>query len=139
MAPDLNSLALNGRCGYSKPGSSSYDIPNIIYNVTIHTYHHISWNATEVSLRIRLSRPLRVIIIGADFSSILMAYQIQKYCQNVEHVIYEKNADIGSTWPENRYPGCACEIPSHAYTYNFALNPDWPRFFSHAPDTHVPE
>jgi len=63
-----------------------------------------------------------------------MAYQIQKLCENVEHVIYEKNADIGGTWLENRYPGCACDIPSHAYTYNFALNPDWPRFFSYSPD-----
>jgi cation diffusion facilitator CzcD-associated flavoprotein CzcO len=33
-------------------------------------------------------------------------------------------------------PGCACDIPSHAYTFNFALNPDWPRFFSYAPDIH---
>jgi len=35
---------------------------------------------------------------------------------------------------ENRYPGAACDIPSHAYTYQFALNPDWPRFFSYSPD-----
>ncbi|KAI9880737.1 MAG: hypothetical protein M1830_000626 [Pleopsidium flavum] len=63
-----------------------------------------------------------------------MAYQIQKYCENVEHVIYEKNENIGGTWLENSYPGCACDIPSHAYTYNFALNPDWPRFFSLSPD-----
>jgi cation diffusion facilitator CzcD-associated flavoprotein CzcO len=34
-----------------------------------------------------------------------MAYQIQKNCENVEHVIYEKNAEIGGTWLENRYPG----------------------------------
>ena len=33
-----------------------------------------------------------------------------------------------------RYPGAACDIPSHAYTYQFALNPDWPRFFSYSPD-----
>ena len=53
MAPDLNSLASNGRWDYSKPGFSGYDIPNIIYNVTIHTYHHISRNATKICLRIR--------------------------------------------------------------------------------------
>ena len=53
MAPDLNFLASNRRWDYSKPGSSGYDIPNIIYNVTIHTYHHISRNATKISLRIR--------------------------------------------------------------------------------------
>jgi hypothetical protein len=40
---------------------------------------------------------------------------------SVEHVIYEKNPDIGGTWLENRYPGAACDVPSHAYTYNFAL------------------
>jgi hydroxyversicolorone monooxygenase len=51
-----------------------------------------------------------------------MAYKIQQQAQNVEHVIYEKNAEIGGTWLENRYPGCACDIPSHAYAYNFALN-----------------
>jgi len=66
-----------------------------------------------------------------------MAYQIQKYCENVEHVIYERNNDIGGTWLENRYPGCACDVPSHAYTFNFALNPDWPRFFSYSPDIHA--
>lgn len=72
--------------------------------------------------------------VGAGLSGIQLAYQIQKQCKNVEHVIYEKNGDIGGTWLENRYPGCACDIPSHAYTLNFALNPDWPRFFSYAPD-----
>lgn len=50
MAPDLNSPASNGRWDYSKPGSSGYDIPNIIYYVTIHTYHHISRGATKYPL-----------------------------------------------------------------------------------------
>ena len=53
---------------------------------------------------------------------------------NVEHQIYEKNHDVGGTWLENRYPGAACDIPSHAYTLNFALNPDWPAFFSYSAD-----
>lgn len=43
--------------------------------------------------------------IGAGLSGIQLAYKIQKLCENVEHVIYEKNADIGGTWLENRYPG----------------------------------
>ncbi|KAI9737885.1 MAG: hypothetical protein M1834_009255 [Cirrosporium novae-zelandiae] len=107
-------------------------------------------------------KQVRVLTIGAGISGIQMAYYLQKYSENVEHVIYEKNEDIGGTWIENRYPGCACDIPSHAYTYNFALNvgfsfhirirnnstraisssmpleeplrPEWPRFFSYAPD-----
>ncbi|EEH33494.1 sterigmatocystin biosynthesis monooxygenase StcW [Paracoccidioides lutzii Pb01] len=56
-------------------------------------------------------RKVKVLIIGAG-----------KDCQNVEHVIYEKNNDIGGTWLENRYPNCACDVPSHAYAYNFAPN-----------------
>lgn len=39
--------------------------------------------------------------------------------------------------PTNMSSGAACDIPSHAYTLNFALNPDWPRFFSYAPDINA--
>lgn len=48
------------------------------------------------------TRKLRVLAIGAGVSGIMMAYEIQKHCQNVEYVIYEKNHDIGGTWLENR-------------------------------------
>jgi cation diffusion facilitator CzcD-associated flavoprotein CzcO len=115
MAPDLNAMGSDGRWDYSTPGSSGYNVPNIIYN--------------DPS-----TRKLKVITVGAGLSGIQMAYLMQKHTENVEHVIYEKNATLGGTWYENRYPGCACDIPSHAYTLNWALNPDWPRFFSYAPD-----
>jgi len=88
MAPDLNALSAGEKWDYSTPGSSGYDIPDITYNDP-------------------KNRKLRVLTIGAGFSGILMAYQIQKYCENVEHVIYEKNYDIGGTWLENRYPVCS--------------------------------
>lgn len=48
------------------------------------------------------NRKLRVITIGGGVTGILMAYRIQKDAGNVEHAIYEKNADIGGTWLENR-------------------------------------
>lgn len=51
------------------------------------------------------TRKLKVITIGAGLSGIQIAYKIQKHCENVEHVIYEKNHDLGGTWLENRYPG----------------------------------
>nr|POE63579.1 putative sterigmatocystin biosynthesis monooxygenase stcw [Quercus suber] len=116
MAPDLNSVAAGERFDYSQPGSTGY-----------HIKQDITWLDPN-------NRKLRVLTIGGGVSGILMAYQIQKHCSNVEHIIYEKNEDIGGTWLENRYPGCGCDIPSHAYTYQFALNPDWPRFFSYSPD-----
>lgn len=58
------------------------------------------------------SRKLKVVTIGAGLSGIQMAYQIQKHTQNVEHVIYEKNANLGGTWLENRYPGTDVREPS---------------------------
>jgi hypothetical protein len=67
-------------------------------------------------------RRLRILSVGAGITGIMNAYYIQKELNNVEHVIYEKNNDIGGVWYENRYPGCACDVPSHAYTLPFALN-----------------
>lgn len=57
-------------------------------------------------------RKVKVLTIGAGVSGILMAYLIQRDCQNVEHVIYEKNGDIGGTWLENTYPSCQWTMPS---------------------------
>ena len=99
MAPDLNSLS----SAQSQSHAGQYEVPDIV-------------------VADPKNRKIKVLSIGAGVSGILMAYRIQKECQNVEHVIYEKNDDIGGTWLENRYPGCACDIPSHAYTYNFAMN-----------------
>jgi cation diffusion facilitator CzcD-associated flavoprotein CzcO len=67
----------------------------------------------------------------------MMAYKISQQCHNVEHVIYERNPSIGGTWFENRYPGCACDVPSHAYTFPFAPNASWPRFLATAADVLV--
>lgn len=118
MAPDINALANFQTDGYANngvPRDPRYEIPDIVMH------------APTV-------RKLRVLSIGAGVTGIMNAYYIQKELENVEHVIYDKNADIGGTWLENRYPGCACDIPSHAYTLPFALNPEWPRFFSYSPD-----
>lgn len=56
-------------------------------------------------------RPMRVIVIGAGFSGIYCGVRIPERLRNVELTIYEKNAGVGGTWYENRYPGCACDIP----------------------------
>ncbi len=56
-------------------------------------------------------RRLRVVIIGAGFSGIYCGIRIPERLRNVDLTIYEKNAGVGGTWYENRYPGCACDIP----------------------------
>ncbi len=72
-------------------------------------------------------RKLRLICIGAGLAGIAAAYKYQRNLENVDFVIYEKNDEVGGTWYENRYPGCACDIPAHAYTYSWEGNPNWSR------------
>ncbi|WQF88077.1 Putative flavin monooxygenase, FAD/NAD(P)-binding domain superfamily [Colletotrichum destructivum] len=74
---------------------------------------------------------VRCIIIGAGVSGILMAYKLRTYLKDyVDFHIYEKSPDLGGTWFENRYPGCACDVSSHVYQFSFAPNPDWSQFFA---------
>lgn len=56
-------------------------------------------------------RPLRVVVIGAGFSGIYLGIRIPQLLRNVDLTIYDKNMGVGGTWWENRYPGCACDIP----------------------------
>lgn len=72
-------------------------------------------------------RTLRLIVIGAGLSGIAAAYKYQEKLENVEFQIYEKNEDVCGTWLENKYPGCACDIPAHGYTYSWEGNPNWSR------------
>ena len=47
-----------------------------------------------------------------------------------DFTVYEKADQVGGTWRENTYPGLSCDVPSHLYSYSFALNPDWSHHFS---------
>ena len=75
-------------------------------------------------------RPIKVVCIGAGYSGILTAIRFPQRIKNLDLKIYEKNADIGGTWFENRYPGIACDIPAHVYQFTFANNPNWSRFYA---------
>ncbi|KAL4891195.1 cyclohexanone monooxygenase [Aspergillus ambiguus] len=77
-------------------------------------------------------RKLRVLMVGAGASGLNVARHMELHMQNYELQIYEKNEDVGGTWFENRYPGCACDIPSHNYQYTWEPNPEWSTFYSSA-------
>jgi cation diffusion facilitator CzcD-associated flavoprotein CzcO len=74
-------------------------------------------------------RPLRFAIIGAGMSGILSAIKLREAGFD-DFVIYEKADRLGGTWRENTYPGIACDVPSHLYSYSFAPNPDWSHRFA---------
>lgn len=75
-------------------------------------------------------RQLRVVIIGAGVSGIGLYIRLRQYVPTAQLTIFEKNAGLGGTWFENRYPGVACDIPSHVYQYTFEPNTQWSKFFS---------
>ncbi|CAN8097720.1 unnamed protein product [Discula destructiva] len=94
-------------------------------------------------------RKLRIVTIGAAVSGLGFAYQLQhahKLTEVVEgdggdalaeHVIYEANEDIGGTWLVNTYPGVACDVPAHLYTFPFEPNPDWSTYYATGPEIHT--
>ena len=71
----------------------------------------------------------RIVIVGAGMSGILSAIKLREAGLE-DFTIYEKAARLGGTWRENTYPGIACDVPSHLYSYSFAPNPDWSHRFS---------
>ncbi|KAI0397022.1 flavin-binding monooxygenase [Xylariaceae sp. FL0594] len=75
-------------------------------------------------------RRLRVRVIGAGYSGIYLGIRIPQRLRNMDLVIYEKNESVGGTWWVNRYPGVACDIPSHSYQYSFNPNPHWSSFYA---------
>src|SRR4029450_10009200 len=51
-----------------------------------------------------------------------------------DFVLLERADEVGGTWRDNTYPGCACDIPSHLYSFSFELNPDWARTYPAQPE-----
>ncbi|WP_052371684.1 flavin-containing monooxygenase [Amycolatopsis taiwanensis] len=74
-----------------------------------------------------------VVIVGTGFSGLGMAIQLRKQGRE-DFVIVEKADDVGGTWRDNTYPGCACDIPSHMYSFSFEQNPSWTRAYSPQPE-----
>jgi cation diffusion facilitator CzcD-associated flavoprotein CzcO len=72
---------------------------------------------------------MRFAIIGAGMAGILSAIKLSE-AGYTDFTVYEKGDQVGGTWRENTYPGLACDVPSHLYSYSFALTPDWTRRFS---------
>ncbi|MEJ2173490.1 MAG: NAD(P)/FAD-dependent oxidoreductase [bacterium] len=71
---------------------------------------------------------LDVVIAGAGVSGLCLAAKLDAL--GIAVTVLEKNPEVGGTWFENRYPGCGVDTPNHFYSYAFAPNPDWSRYFS---------
>ena len=77
-------------------------------------------------------RPERdVIVVGAGFAGLCAGVRLKRDGRE-DFEIWEQADAIGGTWRDNDYPGCACDVPSHLYSFSFDLNPDWSRAYSPA-------
>src|SRR5262249_46447553 len=74
-------------------------------------------------------RRLRLAVIGAGMAGILSAIKL-KEAGLTDFTVYEKADRVGGTWRENTYPGLSCDVPSHLYSYSFALTPEWTHRYS---------
>ncbi|GLQ31542.1 flavin-containing monooxygenase [Litoribrevibacter albus] len=74
-------------------------------------------------------KEIDVVIAGAGFGGLCMAIQLREE-DNDNFVLLEKKHDIGGTWRDNSYPGCACDVQSHMYSYSFAPKDDWSKRYA---------
>jgi cation diffusion facilitator CzcD-associated flavoprotein CzcO len=80
-----------------------------------------------------LAETVDVAIVGAGFSGLGMAIRLEQAGMD-DYVVLERGEDVGGTWHFNTYPGCACDVPSHLYSFSFAPNPDWTWTYSRQPE-----
>ena len=72
----------------------------------------------------------KILIVGSGFGGLGMAICLKQ--QGIhDFKIIERAAEVGGTWRDNTYPGVACDVPSHLYSFSFIKNPDWSRVFPH--------
>jgi cation diffusion facilitator CzcD-associated flavoprotein CzcO len=80
-----------------------------------------------------MSTDTDIAIVGAGFGGLGLAIRLRQIGV-ADFVVFDQADDVGGTWRDNSYPGCACDVPSHLYSYSFALNPDWSDTFSGQPE-----
>jgi cation diffusion facilitator CzcD-associated flavoprotein CzcO len=80
-------------------------------------------------------RALEVAIVGAGFGGIATAIELKRH-GITDITILDKAPDLGGTWFYNSYPGCACDVPSHLYSFSYHQRRDWSRLCSPQEEIH---
>ena len=83
-----------------------------------------------------MTRGPRFVVVGAGMAGILSAVKLAEAGFD-DVTVYEKADRLGGTWRENTYPGVACDVPSHLYSYSFAPNSELSHTFSPGPEIYA--
>src|SRR3954454_535200 len=98
------------------------------------TYGYVTYTSVTRPPEVpSMSREFDVIILGSGFSRLGMAVRLKQAGVD-DFAVLERGDDVGGTWHYNNYPGCACDVPSHLYSFSFAQNPDWSQTYSPQPE-----
>jgi cation diffusion facilitator CzcD-associated flavoprotein CzcO len=76
---------------------------------------------------------MKIGIIGAGPGGLALGILLSRAGFR-DFTIFDREDDVGGTWRINTYPGLACDVKSHLYSYSFDLNPDWSRLWSAQPE-----
>ncbi|MEX3925062.1 flavin-containing monooxygenase [Paraburkholderia sp. BR10936] len=79
---------------------------------------------------------VKTIIVGTGFGGLATAIKL-KLAGEQDFLLIERASGVGGVWRDNHYPGCACDVQSHLYSFSFALKPDWSREFASQPEIHA--
>jgi cation diffusion facilitator CzcD-associated flavoprotein CzcO len=71
----------------------------------------------------------RVLIVGTGFAGLGMGIRLKQAGVD-DFLIVERASSLGGTWRDNHYPGAACDIESHLYSFSFEPNPEWTRTYA---------
>ena len=74
-----------------------------------------------------------ILIIGSGFAGLGMGAQLRRHGRE-DFLILDRAQQVGGTWRDNTYPGAACDVPSHLYSFSFAPNPQWSGFYTPGPE-----
>lgn len=94
-----------------------------MHTTTDHDFHTPT---TDTDVR---DEHAEVLIVGAGFAGLGMGAQLRRHGRT-DFIIIERNPEVGGTWHDNTYPGAACDVPSHLYSFSFAMNPNWSGFYT---------
>src|SRR4051794_4810624 len=78
-------------------------------------------------------RSRQIVVIGAGPGGISSGHYLRE-AGYIDVTIFERAGEVGGTWQRNRYPGLACDVWSHVYSFTFALNPAWTRSYAAQPE-----
>ncbi|MER7765591.1 NAD(P)/FAD-dependent oxidoreductase [Kitasatospora sp. NPDC096140] len=81
-------------------------------------------------------RHLKVAVIGAGISGLGTAIGLLRRGED-DFLVFERADDLGGTWRDNTYPGCACDVQAHLYSFSFARNPEWKSTFATQAEVHA--